>query len=217
MDRERYTPGDGLLHPETGLTEWFQDANGAVFKETRHDAHGNRFTHNYALDPAERYGYSYAGNGSHRHHRHAAPIPAAASGTYSSPTNFTNSDTVTSASTVTGDFYSPSLSDADIEAAGQGLLWIALLVVAFIALPVCVAIQVYRVGARSGRVAESAIVALVLAEPAWLLLLWSWWGHLAWWSVAIALILPAGYVVRAFVMARRSAATRTEALRWPGL
>lgn len=58
MDQERYIPGDKVLHPGTGRTEYYQDANGAVFRQIRHDAHGNNFTANYALDPAKRYGYS---------------------------------------------------------------------------------------------------------------------------------------------------------------
>lgn len=60
MDQERYVAEPNqVLHPGKYRRERYNDTNGAVHETTRHDAHGNAFTENHRLGPAERYDYDY--------------------------------------------------------------------------------------------------------------------------------------------------------------
>lgn len=185
MDRQRYIPGDQVLHPGTGRTDYYQDVNGAVFRQVTHDAHGNNFTTNYALDPATRYGYTVPG-GHPRHQRHSAPA------SYMGPTP-------------AGPYISDSGANYNNTAAywdneqsgggGDGAAIVAVLILVFFVAvwPLWIARTMHRAALRRGRDVRYAAITIALVEPAWLLFLWHLiWGH-AWWPAAVALAVPIGY------------------------
>ena len=183
MDRQRYISGDQVLHPGTGRTDYYQDVNGAVFRQVTHDAHGNNFTTNYALDPATRYGYTVLGGQSH-HHRHSAPVPYMGpmpAGPYISDSG-TNYDTAT-------------YWDSERSGGGDGAAIVAVLILVFFVavLPLWGARAMHRAALRRGRDVRYAAITIALAEPAWLLFLWHWIWHQAWWPAAVALALPISY------------------------
>lgn len=183
MDRKRYTPGDQVLHPGTGRTERYQDANGAVFSETRHDAHGNKFSTHYSLDSATRYGYTiYGGQAPRRHRRHAQTWNPRPNPQY----NGSNvADRISAAtSQMTGNYRS-----TESDGAAMGLVLILMLLL--VSLPLGIA---YLMRRRTGTMTTTAIV-IALAEPAWLLLLWSWLANGVLWPAVVAFLIPAGYAL----------------------
>ncbi len=202
-DRKRYTPGDPILHPGTGRTDYYQDANGAVFKDTRHDAHGNKFTTVYDLDPAvrtgyggpgglqtdpaQRFGYTVYGGGtpSPRQGQVRAPAPAWGQG----PVNSGGSDQVARINAAASGYSRQSEAGVDpfLVMVALGLMLLAAV------LPVGIAYLVHRTGARRGRDVKHVTITLALFEPAWALFLWHLFAHQMWWPSALALLIPAGY------------------------
>lgn len=210
MDRQRYIPGDQILHPGTGRTEYYQDTNGVTFRETRHDAHGNKFTTSYALDPATRYGYSGPGGppqspyGTDPAQQYGytvlgvqlprrRQVPAAPGWGPAAPTSY-GRDLGARVSAATGTMYrNAEPSGAD----GTVLVLFLALALLFAVLPLGIAFLVYKAARRRGRDARQTVITIGLAEPTWALLLWHWMAHQAWWPAMVALVLPTGYAALA--------------------
>lgn len=76
---------------------------------------------------------------------------------------------------------------------GAGLLFVFLLALLVPGLPLGAACLIRRRAKASGRDTTKMAIAVGLAEPAWLLLMWSWLTHGALWPAAVALLLPVGY------------------------
>jgi len=206
MDRERYIPGDQVLHPGTGRTEHYQDANGAVFRQTRHDAHGNNFTTSYALDPAIRYGYSGPGGPQRSPY---GPDPAAqygytvlggvapqaphASRPQASPgwapaprSPYPARDLGARIGGATGNAR-PAGSD------GAALIVFLAIAVVAAGWPLGIAYLMRKHAKARGRDSARAAIAIGLTEVSWLLLLWHWLAHGPLWPSLAALVLPVGY------------------------
>jgi hypothetical protein len=210
MDRKRYVPDNQVLHPGAGQTEYYQDANGAVFRVTRNDAHGNKFTTNYALDPATRYGYSgpgapppspygadpaqqygYTVLGGQSPAPHRAPSMP---GWGPAPGNFGGPDLGARLDSAVSNVTGRNAARSG-EADGASVLAFIALVLLVAALPLGIACVVHRRARRSRRDVRQAVITIGLAEPAWALMLWAWLGGHALWPALVALLLPAGYAV----------------------
>lgn len=183
MDRERYIPGDQVLHPGTGRTERYQDANGAVFSETRHDTHGNKFSTHYSLDSATRYGYTVYGGQAPRRPRHHAPTWGSGPNRQYNGSNV--ADRISAATSQAAGSYRPA------EADGAVMAVVLILMLLLASLPLGIA---YLMRRRTGTMTTAAIT-IALAEPAWLLLLWSWLVNGAFWPAPVALLIPLGYAL----------------------
>ena len=211
MDRRRYIPENQVLHPGAGRTEYYQDTNGAVFRETRHDAHGNNFTTHYALDPAIRYGYSGPGatpqspygTDPARLYGYTvlggqSPSPRqvpAAPGWGPAPANPYGRDLGARANAAVSHTNYRNAESSDVD--GALLLAVIALALLFAVLPLGIALLVHRRAKQCGRNARRAVITIGLAELAWALLLWHWMANQALWPAVVALLLPVGYAILA--------------------
>lgn len=186
MDRERYIPGDPVLHPGTGRTERYQDANGAVFSETRHDAHGNKFSTHYSLDPATRYGYTVYG-GQHQPRRPRRPVPDWGPRPASPNAGRDLGARLDAATRQATGNAQPTQADGAVMA----MVLILMLLVA--SLPLGIAYLLWR----KIRTLTAPVIALGLTEPAWLLLMWAWLASGPIWPALVALLIPLGYALYA--------------------
>ena len=204
-DRELYIPGDPVLAPGTGRTVYYQDTNGAVFQEVRNDAHGNKFTTVHSLDPAVRTGYAGQGGletdpaerfgytvyGGRTPHPGPRQAPSAAPEWGPTPAGSEGTDIAARTGGAINDYRPQSTGNGNAEAFPIMVGLVVMLALA--ALPVGVAYLVHRSAGRRGRDLKQTAIMLALFEPAWVLLLWSWLGNLAWWPSLLALLIPAGY------------------------
>lgn len=145
-----------MLHPGVYRRERYNDVNGAVYETTRFDAHGNAFTVNHQLGPAERYGYQYAGVSQAPVRVRPQPAVAAAVGT--------GGVAAADYSGLAGGHAQGGDSKGDSGAA----LLLGLIVVVALALgPVFLGVWMVRRAAASGRSRTHGRVVLLLEVP-WL-------------------------------------------------
>ncbi|MFB7713685.1 hypothetical protein [Streptomyces sp. NPDC056105] len=167
MDQERrIAEPNQALHPGKGRIERYNDANGAVYETTHLDAHGNAFTQNHQLGPAERYGYNYVGADAPPMRRAPAPswgpVAGAAAATGVAAAGAATYHAIGS------DFVDENPADED------GALGIALLLLFLVLLalgPLFVGAWMFRRARHRGTTTTHGTF-VILMEGAWLAMLW---------------------------------------------
>ncbi|MFB6672970.1 hypothetical protein ACFCWG_11345 [Streptomyces sp. NPDC056390] len=153
-----------MLHPGKGRIERYNDSNGAVHETTHLDAHGNAFTTNHQLGPAERFGYNYVGaDAATVHHAPAQWVPAAGAAAVAGVAGAEAYHDIGS------DFVRDNNSDS-LEDAGP-LIAFLLIVAVLVALgPLFLGVWMYR-RARQQRTTTTHATFAILMEGAWLAVL----------------------------------------------
>lgn len=168
MDHERYIPDPNqILHPGQGTTEYYNDANGAVYSRKTHDGHGNTYTHNEQLGPQERYGYTYYTGSPHT--TGAGPHAPTDQWATAEPLN-PPFEPVAS-----GPAYSQfgAADRSDHDGSGEGAAIAVALLAAAIALPAVVGYFLRRRALDRHANADLGWMFIAL-EPAWIAWLWHW-------------------------------------------
>ncbi|MFF4864496.1 hypothetical protein ACFY3J_22705 [Streptomyces sp. NPDC001231] len=180
MDQERYVEEPNqVLHPGTYRRERYNDTNGAIYETTHYDAHGNAFTQNHQLGPAERYGYNYVGGDAPRADAQpwaqpAAGAAAAAAGAVVGAAAYYE---------IADNHVQPNMSSED---GGEFILFV-LVIVAVLALgPLFLGAWMVRRAAAVGRSLTHGRFVLLMEVP-WLAVLWGWLfdGGVAAWIAAM--------------------------------
>jgi hypothetical protein len=192
VDQERYVAEPNqVLHPGKYRRERYNDTNGAVHETTRHDAHGNAFTENHRLGPAERYDYDYV----------VADAPRAAD-TPAQPWVQPAAAAAAAAATIGGAAAYYELADSHVQEGSTGgededdgpaAFW-TIIVVALLALgPLFLGAWMIRRAKAVGGTAAHGRFVLLLEIP-WLAALWGWLfdGGGAAWTTAVGTAVALG-------------------------
>ncbi|MGW7259978.1 hypothetical protein [Streptomyces sp. NPDC054834] len=184
MDQERYVEEPNqVLHPGKYRRERYNDTNGAVYETTHYDAHGNAFSHNHQLGPAERYGYNYVGGGASQKPRaHSQPWAQSPAGGTAAAAGAAAG--VAAISELAYNHVQDNAIGDDDD--GEGLL-LLLIVVAVLALgPLFLGAWMVRRAAAAGGSRTHGRFVLLLEVP-WLAFLWGWLfdGGVAAWIAAV--------------------------------
>ncbi|MGW5433468.1 hypothetical protein ACWET9_40855 [Streptomyces sp. NPDC004059] len=169
MDQERYVEEPNqVLHPGKYRRERYNDTNGAIYETTHYDAHGNAFTHNRQLGPAERYGYNYVGGDASQGPRGhaqpwAQPAAAAAAGAAGAAAAYNE---------IAENFVQGDTSNEDGD--DGAFAFFVLVFVAVLALgPLFLGAWMVRRAATAGRSRTHGRFVLLMEVP-WLAVLWGW-------------------------------------------
>ncbi|MEU0432000.1 hypothetical protein ABZ153_10240 [Streptomyces sp. NPDC006290] len=195
MDQERYVEEPNqVLHPGKYRRERYNDTNGAVHETTHYDAHGNAFTQNHQLGPAERYGYNYVGaDAPQTPSAHARPWAQPAAGAAAAVAGIAG---VEAYDEIADNHVQRNMSGADGadgEDGGLFVLWL-LIIVAVLALgPLFLGIRMVRRAEAAGRTMTHGRFVLLLEIP-WLATLWGWLfdGGAAAWTTAVSAAVALG-------------------------
>ncbi|MCW7944999.1 hypothetical protein AAW14_24030 [Streptomyces hygroscopicus] len=186
MDHERFVEEPNqVLHPGKYRRERYNDTNGAVYETTHYDAHGNAFTQNHQLGPAERYGYNYVGGDAPRVPRaHAQPWVQPAAGAAAAAAGAVGG--AAAYYEIADNHVQGNMSSEDGEDSGEFVLFV-LVTVAVLALgPLFLGAWMVRRAAAAGRSLTHGRFVLLMEVP-WLALLWGWLfdGGVAAWIAAV--------------------------------
>lgn len=171
LDQERYVAEPNqVLHPGRGRTERYNDANGAAYETTHWDAHGNAFTQNHQLGPAERYGYNYAGAGTPSGHH--APAQSWAQPTAGVAAAAGAAGAVGAVHNMASEFVHRDQDDSG-EGDGAGAVIVLVVAVAVALGPLILGVWMFRRARARGTTTAHATLVLLM-EGAWLATLWAW-------------------------------------------
>lgn len=192
MDQERYVAEPNqVLHPGKYRRERYNDTNGAVYETTHYDAHGNAFTQNHQLGPAERYGYNYVGGDvpqAPRPHAQQWAQPAAGAAATAAAVGG-----VAAYYEIADNHVQGSTSGAEGDDDGVIILWMIILVVLLALGPLFLGIRMIRRAQAAGKTLTHGRFVLLLEIP-WVAILWGWLfdGGAAGWGTAAASALGLG-------------------------
>ncbi|MET8096523.1 hypothetical protein ABZV29_08600 [Streptomyces sp. NPDC005236] len=181
MDQERYVAEPNQeLHPGKYRRERYNDTNGAVYETTHYDAHGNAFTQNHQLGPAERYGYTYVGASAPRAHAQPRVQPAVGAAAAAAAVGGAE------AYYEIADNHVQQNASTDGEDDGLAALWMIIIVVLLALGPLFLGIWMIRRAKEAGKTATHGRFVLLLEIP-WLatLRVWLFDGGTTAWATAV--------------------------------